>query len=321
MHHAERGRAALQRRPAFPCSILNNSRMFMLPCKTSLAFQMSADRLFMYCNEVYFWTFTFRQVPRNDDWAMWQWANLMRAFKTCFPLHKGVRVVELHETHGIHYHALINRRIAMDVIRRIAYPFGFGVMWVEHCDNGTAGYLAKYLTKSYRAENHFTKGRRRWGNIGRWANCKVRDLIMETSFTRSKSTLYGEKQISFGLALVLGSWVKLWGEVDEWPLDIRKQWLLTEATQKQKEMVNEYNDTASMVTPLSVSQKYAFRGALAFVGCENGANRVSLRAGNVLSLGAQLRRGNFPESAGGRVGTLELGARCGAGESKMDNIQ
>lgn len=293
----------------------------MLPCKTSLAFQMSADRIFAYCNEVYFWTFTFRQVPRNDDWAMWQWANLMRAFKTRFPLHKGVRVVELHEKHGIHYHALINRRIAMDVIRRIAYPFGFGVMWVEQCDNGTAGYLAKYLTKSYRAENHFTKGRRRWGNIGRWDNCKVRDLVMETSFTRSKSTLYGEKQISFGLALVLGSWVKLWGEVDEWPVDIRKQWLLTEATQKQKELANVYNDTATMVTPLSAAQKYAFRGALAFVGRNHPADGVSLWPANVLPLGAQLRRGNFPENQARGVGTLELGARCGAGESRMENIQ
>lgn len=214
--------ARLAARLAFALFILNNSPM--LPSRTSFAFIASAEMLFRKNERIYFWTFTFRQVPRNDVWAMWAWKRFMQAFQKEFPLHKGVRVCELHKSHGIHFHALITARIPIRRLQALAYPFGFGVMWVDTCDEGTANYLAKYLTKSYREENHFDRGRRRWGAIGGFKPCRNKDVVYETEQTKNHQKLYGKKQITFAQAILLGGYTKMWGELSDWPESIRKQY-------------------------------------------------------------------------------------------------
>jgi hypothetical protein len=218
----------------------------MLPSKTAGAFLFSCDRLFAESEHVYFWTFTFRQVPRSDEWALWQWNAFMTVFKRHFPLHRGVRVIELHKSHGAHFHALINARIPIDRLQRMAYPMGFGVMWVEQCDSGTANYLAKYLTKSYREENHFAKGRRRWGAIGGFKVVRCRDVSYETDYTRSRTALYNTKQISFGMTLCLQSWTRLWGEYKHWPDDIKSQWKEQEYEQQKKDLLARYRGVHAM---------------------------------------------------------------------------
>src|ERR1039458_3082986 len=87
--------------------------------KTRAAFELTAERLFDGGNDVYFWTFTF-SVIHSD----WDGSALFREFLNHLRMvlggdWGGVRVVELHKEHGVHYHALVNRRLAVDIVRRV----------------------------------------------------------------------------------------------------------------------------------------------------------------------------------------------------------
>lgn len=153
-----------------------------LQTKTAYAFTFTAERLAAWYPRIYFWTLTFREVPYNDVRAMSDWALFRRRLCHRYPSLKGVRVCELHKSHGIHFHLLLNLRISLDDMNKLGHPLGLGRMSVSEADKNCIGYLAKYLTKQYRNEFDFG-GRRRWGTIGGFKPCRVRDVVfeMETS--------------------------------------------------------------------------------------------------------------------------------------------
>lgn len=188
--------------------------------RTATAFAFTCERLAHYNPELYFWTFTFRQVPFNDTWAMWQYNFLSRKLKNIDPLLRGIRVVELHRSHGIHFHALINRRIPIDRVRRMGWPHGFGRMSVQKADLGSASYMAKYLTKQYREDNGFGQ-RRRWGAIGGFPVTRCRDVVYDTDYTRNHQAMFGGLKVPYGLAMLLRSYSDVWGECWQWPPFIR----------------------------------------------------------------------------------------------------
>lgn len=145
--------------------------------KTKAAFLLTCERLFQAAPRVYFWTFTFSTL--HSDWDC---AKLFRDFLRHLRKHLGgdwggVRVAELHKEHGVHYHALINRRLAVDEVRYVASFHGIGRIFVCRARKESSAYLAKYLSKG--KEGPLCKsGRRarRWAKFGEIDHVKVSDL-------------------------------------------------------------------------------------------------------------------------------------------------
>ena len=149
--------------------------------KTRAAFELTADRLFVESRFVYFWTFTFAVL--HDDWeasAMFsEFLNHLR--KTIGGDWGGVRVVELHREHGVHYHALVNRRLAVDIVRRVGRCHGIGHMFVEKADSGACSYLAKYLSKQKKGpKTKSGRNGRRWAAFGPITRTRISDLVNDS---------------------------------------------------------------------------------------------------------------------------------------------
>ena len=150
--------------------------------KSKAAFQLSAESLWQKGFRVYFWTFTF-SVVHSD----WECTERFRAFLNHLRVvldgdWGGVRVAELHKTHGVHYHALINRRLAVDIVRRVGRCHGIGRIFVCVADGKSCAYLSKYLSKGV-AGPVGPKGRsaRRWSSFGKVPHrCRVSDLVNDS---------------------------------------------------------------------------------------------------------------------------------------------
>lgn len=167
--------------------------------RTEAAFFLSGQRLFAESESVYFWTFTFSEVM--PDWyysGTWQKfiGALCRFYGGTL---RGLKVVELHKDHGIHYHALLNKRIWVGQVRRLAKQFGMGaVVHVKKADLGAVGYLQKYLSKDFCGANRLHSAVSRWGAIGGFKPCRVRDLEVDSVFHRKMKRaqqLTGLKQL------------------------------------------------------------------------------------------------------------------------------
>jgi len=199
--------------------------------KSAFAFYCTSKRLWDIYKEVYFWTFTFKNVPADDETAMEDWHSLHMRLRAAFPYIKGARVSELHKSHGIHFHALLNMRIPIRRVMRICEGsrfmtgrnryLDFGRMSCDPCDDeGVILYLAEYLTKQYRQDNDFF-ARRRWGTIGGFEAVHVRDIEYDTPTHRNKKIIFGNSQINYGAMMILSHYSTLWGEVENWPLQYR----------------------------------------------------------------------------------------------------
>jgi len=194
--------------------------------RTKAAFLFSCDRFFAKHKKVYFWTVTFKSVPINDEAAMEEWQLLRRRLHWIFPKVEGLRVCELHRSHGIHFHFLINIRIPVRRMKRIAHGSGrlvgrncyldFGRMWAVTCDKGTANYLSKYLTKSYRQNNEFG-GRRRWGTIGGFKQTKCKDIEIVTEALKNRRRIFGHAQCGFGEIVMIQHYTNIFGHLNHWP--------------------------------------------------------------------------------------------------------
>lgn len=195
--------------------------------KTAGAFTFSAEKLFKESKSVYFWTFTFISVPLDDEYAMEDWAVFHRRLKNNFPKIKGLRVCELHRSHGIHFHALVNQRLSIKRMKQIFRGtwnltghnryLDFGRVSVTKCNKDTIAYMAKYLTKQYR--RHYSFGhRRRWGTIGGFKAVRTRDIVYDTPELRNREEIFGTAKCSYSTLMMIKHYTTLWGKVDEWPL-------------------------------------------------------------------------------------------------------
>lgn len=148
--------------------------------KSQSAFLFSADRLFSEEPKVYFWTFTWAK-PMPDWYYANCWARFIRDLSNLYGgTLRGLKVVELHKEHGVHYHCLLNKRIWVGEVRRLAKRYGIGRVDVEEADFGGAMYLASYITPR---EKLFA-GCSRWGTIGGFKGCRVKDVEIDSSFHR-----------------------------------------------------------------------------------------------------------------------------------------
>lgn len=197
----------------------------MLLGKSACAFTMSAEKFFATFTEVYFWTFTFKSVPYDDNAAMEDWDCFATRLKWHFPFIEGIRVAELHRSHGIHFHFFLNERVPVRRMFKIFRGSGhlagrnryldFGRISVERADKGSIQYLAKYLRKGYRREWPFKK--RRWGAIGGFRTVRCNDLVYESEATRNRNRIFGRRPCGYSALLMVTHYTMLYGHLDNWP--------------------------------------------------------------------------------------------------------
>lgn len=180
--------------------------------KTAAAFLMTAERLFQPDTKIYFWTFTFNTVHSDQEGSRLFSDFLNHLRKVLGGDWGGVKVAEIHpKGHGIHFHALINRRLAVDIVRRVAKCHGLGRIHVERAWadknhpaktktfyywNGSAWvnsetrtitaktsseYLAKYLAKQRKGPvSKSGRSVRRWSTFGPIRKTRVKDLANDS---------------------------------------------------------------------------------------------------------------------------------------------
>lgn len=147
--------------------------------KTHVAFQMSAERL-AERGRLYFWTFTFKEKLDIVETRK-RWNYLLTLMKRRWPKMCGLRVFELHKSHGLHVHLLTDRYIDVNEARKMAAKAGWGRIHVKRIPASKVGYLGKYLSKERPA---CFKRWRLWAAFGNdWSATKVGDLERRSAFT------------------------------------------------------------------------------------------------------------------------------------------
>jgi len=190
--------------------------------RSQAAFVFSVERLFAMGKPVYFWTFTFKRVYDETDYA-WRWTSFVKAIEYAHCNRRGrgrmfgLRVVEPHESHGLHYHALLNFRLSVHIVRRVGVRFGIGRVDVIRCeDSGVGLYLAKYLAK----RKEFATRIRSWGAIGGFLVCRGKDVEIDSPYTRVREALVGSAKLSYSTSSYLYHMARLRGDVSKWlPLE------------------------------------------------------------------------------------------------------
>ncbi len=163
--------------------------------KRKAAFLHSCEKLFKQddgkrARRVYMWTFTFAKVI-SDDIAAKCWNHLNRDLTRRYKATggcPGIKVVEVHPGgHGLHFHALIARRLDVSEVRRLAIRAGFGRIHVQKCKQSAAAYCAKYLTKR---DDGLKRGARRWGMVAGFKGTRVRDIQVESELAENCRRTY-----------------------------------------------------------------------------------------------------------------------------------
>ncbi len=130
---------------------------------------------------LYFWTFTFRDV-HSLKVAMGLWNQFLTILKRKLGF-QGVRVIELHEEHGVHLHVLTNRRYKIRRFLELSERYGFGRIHVVHVDDpeGALRYVCKYLSKR---RPKCLRGARLWSAFGDAPRTRVKDVMTDSPFGR-----------------------------------------------------------------------------------------------------------------------------------------
>jgi len=128
--------------------------------KSSFAFRASVDSL-LSRGQCYFWTFTFHGLHELKK-AKGLWSAASRSLVRELDV-VGVRCFEMHETHGLHIHAVFLGRYPLRLVRHIMSRYGFGRIHVMRVKSGGIGrYLTKYMAKG----SECLRGMRKWAAIG-----------------------------------------------------------------------------------------------------------------------------------------------------------
>lgn len=131
--------------------------------------------------KLYFWTFTYRDVHSLKT-AMSLWNEFLTVVKRKIDF-RGVRVLELHDEHGVHFHVVTNKRFKIRAILDIGVRYGFGRTHVERVRDVAGGiaYLCKYLSKRRAA---CLKRVRLWAAFGVIERTRVADIVVDSPFVR-----------------------------------------------------------------------------------------------------------------------------------------
>jgi hypothetical protein len=161
--------------------------------KSQIALQFSIEN---FPVELYLWTFTWAD-PTPAKEGVKKWRNFLQGkgqnsqgFRSCFPTASGIRVFEIHPggdrfqpglSHGLHVHAIIDKRLPVDIMRTIWKEQGEGGMInVRRVPRDRAIYVGKYLSKQ---RNECMKGVRLWAAFGECETSKVKDIVVDGKWT------------------------------------------------------------------------------------------------------------------------------------------
>jgi hypothetical protein len=149
--------------------------------KSRAAFEFTIRKMLLENRRLFFWTFTFRDV-HSLKFAMGLWNQFLTIIKRKIQF-KGVRVLELHNEHGCHFHVLTNRRFKIRTLLRLGERYGFGRISVQHVTDVAGGiaYLCKYLSKP---RPPCLKRVRVWAAFGEIERTRVADIVTDSPFVR-----------------------------------------------------------------------------------------------------------------------------------------
>lgn len=180
---------------------------------------------------------------------MMDWNLLAARMQRNFGWLRGLRVCELHKSHGIHFHALVNGRIPVDRMRRLIYGSGhltghnryldFGRIHVRPCVPSDAEYLSKYMTKQY-TKDHWFGLRRRWGTIGGFRQVKKNDIEIISPSTQNRKLLFGEAQVPYATLMATVMFTNWFGELKNWPRQYLRH--LIEQTSARSNWMKHYEN-------------------------------------------------------------------------------
>jgi hypothetical protein len=142
--------------------------------------------------KLYFWTFTLREVHSLKT-ATGRWNQFLTLLKRKLGF-RGVRVLELHEEHGCHFHVITNRRFPIRKILELAKRYGFGridVRAVTETDHAVR-YLCKYLSKP---RVPCLKRARLWSAFGEIERTRVKDVLVDTPKVRLLRRIMGKPSV------------------------------------------------------------------------------------------------------------------------------
>src|SRR5450432_3774199 len=115
--------------------------------KSRSAFEFTVQKMVRKGAQLYFWTFTFREV-HSLKLAMGLWNQFLTLLKRKLGF-RGVRVLELHDEHGCHFHVLTDQRYNIRRILDFSDRYGFGRIGVVRVFDveKAVRYLCRYLSK------------------------------------------------------------------------------------------------------------------------------------------------------------------------------
>src|SRR5262249_27227521 len=160
--------------------------------KSRSAFEFTVRKMLRQNPKLYFWTFTFREVHSLKR-AMQLWNHFLTLLRRNLGF-RGVRVLELHEEHGCHFHVVTNKRFPIRNILEVAKRYGFGqidVRRVTETDQAIS-YLCKYLSKR---RVLCLKRARLWSAFGKIERTRVRDVLLDTPQVRLLRRIMGKPSV------------------------------------------------------------------------------------------------------------------------------
>jgi hypothetical protein len=160
--------------------------------KSRSAFEFTVRKMLRKNSKLYFWTFTFREVHSLTE-AMRLWNQFLTLLKRKLGF-RGVRVLELHEEHGCHFHVITNRRFPIQNVLLMCERYGFGRIDVRRVvDTAKAvNYLCKYLSKR---RERCLKRARLWSAFGKIERTRVRDVVLDTEKSRLLRRIMGKRSV------------------------------------------------------------------------------------------------------------------------------
>ena len=160
--------------------------------KSRSAFEFTVRKMLRQNRKLYFWTFTLREVHSLTE-AMRLWNQFLTLLKRKLRF-RGVRVLELHEEHGCHFHVITNRRFPIQKVLLMCERYGFGRIDVRRVvDTAKAvNYLCKYLSKR---RERCLKRARLWSAFGKIERTRVRDVLVDTPKVRLLRRIMGKPSV------------------------------------------------------------------------------------------------------------------------------
>ena len=160
--------------------------------KSRAAFEFTVRKMLRQNPKLYFWTFTFREVHSLKT-AMGLWNQFLTLLKRKVQF-RGVRVLELHEEHGCHFHVITNERFRIEEILPLGKRYGFGRTNVKRVTDAAqaVSYLCIYLSKP---RAWCLRRARLWSAFGKIERTRVRDVLLDTPKVRLLRRIMGKPSV------------------------------------------------------------------------------------------------------------------------------